>query len=174
MESVIKPRQGDKCQGCTRGTLWGAAFPICGEHLIGWLGCFSPVCIWKKKIRCGRDDGRRARWSSKELFKPHMRHSQFTKFLLLVHRKCFECHHTMLAWRGWTGWRQYSPVNVRDEESHTIKIHPVFQQRMRSLCLWRLELNVPTVSEGTTAERASQTNCPAVSHFFLSPLLLDV
>lgn len=43
-----KSEGGDKCQGCTRGTLWGAAVPICGEHLIGWLACFSPACIEKK------------------------------------------------------------------------------------------------------------------------------
>lgn len=46
LESFIKPR-GNKCQGCTRGTLRGAAFPICGERLIGQLGCFSPACIEK-------------------------------------------------------------------------------------------------------------------------------
>lgn len=46
LESVIKARR-DKCQGCTRGTLRGAAFPICGERLVGQLGCFSPACIEK-------------------------------------------------------------------------------------------------------------------------------
>lgn len=46
LKSVIKP-SGEKCQGCTQETLWGAAFPICGERLIGQLGCFSPAFIEK-------------------------------------------------------------------------------------------------------------------------------
>ena len=39
--------EGGQVPGMHRGTLRGAAFPICGERLIGQLGCFSPACIEK-------------------------------------------------------------------------------------------------------------------------------